>query len=487
MLFNSFSYALFLPVIFVLYWIIPQKFRWIILLMSSYYFYASWGPQYVIVILLTTIISYTSALLIDGRHESSLFPKFVLSLSVILCIGILFTFKYLNFFTENLALLFKVLSAPIQPFTIKLALPIGISFYIFQTISYLVDVYRGDIHAEKNLGLYAVYISFFPKVMQGPIERGKNLLPQLYEHRRFQYKQASYGLKLMAWGYFKKLVLADNLSVYVNQVFNDLPSYQGLSLVLATFFFAIQLYCDFSGYTDIALGSAKLFGIELSLNFKAPYFASSIKDFWGRWHITLSTWLRDYIYIPLGGNRVGKFRHALNIMITFLVSGLWHGASWNFILWGEIHGILQVIEGFFPWNSKKSPFQRNRHYHFLLCIITVPCTFLLVCFAWIFFRAATLNDAIYVLQNMFVGISSIPTYINNCGIQLGITFTHLLFNCLPVILLFIYDLISLKTDTIALISKQRFFIRWPLYIFLLLIILLFSEKGITTEFIYMQF
>lgn len=257
--------------------------------------------------------------------------------------------------------------------------------------------------------------------------------------------------------------------------------------MLATFFFAIQLYCDFSGYTDIALGSAKILGINLTQNFKAPYFASSIKDFWGRWHISLSSWLRDYIYIPLGGNRVGKIRHAINIMITFLVSGLWHGASWNYILWGGIHGAYQVIEGFFPWNAKSSPFQRNKYYHFFLSIVTVPFTFLLVCFAWIFFRAATIQDGIYVLKNMFTGISHVSVYIQDCALQMGLTFNHLVYNCLPIILLFLYDLASLKTDVIGFISRQRFFIRWPLYIFLLLVILLFSEKGVSTEFIYMQF
>nr|WP_308624449.1 MBOAT family O-acyltransferase [uncultured Eisenbergiella sp.] len=487
MLFNSFGYALFLPLVFILYWILPAKFRWIVLLMSSYYFYASWGPQYVAVILLTTIISYIAGLLMESHRKGILYPKTVLILCILMCASILFFFKYFNFFTENLAVLFSKLSIPMQPFTLKLALPIGISFYIFQTISYLVDVYRGTIHAERDFGIYAVYISFFPKVMQGPIERGKKLLPQLHAKYRFQSVQASYGLKLMAWGYFKKLVLADGLSVYVNQVYNNLPAFKGFPLVLATFFFAIQLYCDFSGYTDIALGSARLFGIQLTQNFKSPYFASSIKDFWGRWHISLSSWLKDYVYIPLGGNRTGRIRHALNIMITFLVSGLWHGASWNYILWGGIHGAYQVIEGLFPWNAKTSLFQRNRHFHFLLSILTVPCTFLLVCFAWIFFRAATIQDAIYVLQNMFTGITHFSVYMKDCALQMGLTLTHLLYNCLPVILLFLYDCASLKTDVIAFVSRQRFFIRWPVYIFLLLVILLFSEKGVSTEFIYMQF
>ena len=500
MLFNSFGYAVFLPIIFLLHWITPRKWRWALLLAASCFFYATWGPEYILVLLLTIVISYYAALYmeragkqrgrsVNGKKNRGASPsaKTVLVLSIIFCAGLLFFFKYLNFFSENVAALLQRFSIPMQPFTLRLALPIGISFYLFQTISYLVDVYKGKIPAERHFGIYAVYISFFPKVMQGPIERGESLLPQLHKPRRFHYGQASYGMKLMAWGFFKKLVLADGLSIYVSQVYDNLPSYTGFSLMLATFFYAIQLYCDFSGYTDIALGSAGILGIRLSPNFRSPYFASSIKDFWGRWHISLSSWLRDYIYIPLGGSRVGRVRHALNIMITFLVSGLWHGASWNYVLWGGIHGALQIIEGFFPWNKKSSRFQTDRRLHAMLCIVTVPVTFLLVCFAWIFFRAATLQDAFYVIRNMFTGIGSPYTYIDDCALQLGLTFRNLVFHCLPLIPLFLFDLASLKTDVIALISRQRFFIRWPVYILLLLVILLFSEKGVTTEFIYMQF
>ena len=502
MLFNSFGYAVFLPVIFLLYWALPGKWRWALLLAASYFFYASWGAAYIPVLLLTTAVSYFAALYIEGagrrptrqkagrrrtKPGSPAAGKTVLILSVTFCAALLFFFKYLNFFSENAAALLQRFSIPVQPLTLRLALPIGISFYLFQTISYLVDVYRGKIAAERHFGIYAVYISFLPKVMQGPIERGASLLPQLHRPRRFHYRQASYGLKLMAWGFFKKLVLADGLSVYVNQVYGDLPSYTGFSLVLATFFYAVQLYCDFSGYTDIALGSAGILGIRLSPNFRSPYFASSIKDFWGRWHLSLSGWLRDYIYIPLGGSRVGRVRHALNVMITFLVSGLWHGASWNFVLWGGIHGVLQVIEGFFPWNQKASRFQTDRRLHALLSVVTVPVTFLLVCFAWIFFRAATISDALYVIQNLFSGIGSPAAYLHSCALQMGLSAPALLFSCLPLIPLFFFDLASLKTDVIALISRQRFFIRWPVYILLLLAILLFSEKGVTTEFIYMQF
>ena len=500
MLLNSFGYAVFLPIIFLLHWITPRKWRWALLLAASCFFYATWGPEYIVVLLLTIVISYYAALYMEravkqrgrsanGKKNRGASPsaKTVLVLSIIFCAGLLFFFKYLNFFSENVAALLQRFSIPMQPFTLRLALPIGISFYLFQTISYLVDVYKGKIPAERHFGIYAVYISFFPKVMQGPIERGESLLPQLQKPRRFHYGQASYGIKLMAWGFFKKLVLADGLSIYVSQVYDNLSSYTGFSLMLATFFYAIQLYCDFSGYTDIALGSAGILGIRLSPNFRSPYFASSIKDFWGRWHISLSSWLRDYIYIPLGGSRVGRVRHALNIMITFLVSGLWHGASWNYVLWGGIHGALQIIEGFFPWHKKSSRFQTDRRLHAMLFIVTVPVTFLLVCFAWIFFRAATLQDAFYVIRNMFTGIGSPYTYIHDCALQLGLTFRNLVFHCLPLIPLFLFDLASLKTDVIALISRQRFFIRWPVYILLLLVILLFSEKGVTTEFIYMQF
>lgn len=487
MLFNSFGYALFLPIVFALHWITPRKYRWITLLVTSYYFYASWGVEYVAVILLTTLLSYAAALVMKKLPEGSSSRKTVLILSVTACAALLFFFKYLNFFFENLAVLANKIAIPVQPLTLELAQPVGLSFYLFQVISYLVDVYRGRIQAEQKLGIYAVFISFFPKVMQGPIERGEKHLPQLHQPKRFHYGQATYGLKLMAWGYFKKLVLADGLSVYVNQVYNDLDSYTGLPLLLATVFFAIQLYCDFSGYTDIALGSAKILGIELTPNFRSPYFASSIKDFWNRWHISLSSWLRDYIYIPLGGNRVSPIRRAANIMVTFLVSGLWHGASWNYVLWGALHGLFQVIEGLFPWNKKTSPFQTDKRLHTLLSIVTVPLTFILVCFAWIFFRAVTFQDALYVIRHMFEGISDLSAYIYSCPKQMSTGLSTFVYSCLPIIPLFFFDLASLKTDVITAVSRQRFFIRWPIYILLLLAILLFSEKGVTTEFIYMQF
>lgn len=486
MLFNSFSFALFLPIVFLLYWALPHRFRWILLLVSSYYFYMSWNAKYVVLILFTTVISYATALLVEKARTRRLKKLYMLT-AVIASLAVLFFFKYFNFFSSSVTEWLQKLSIPVQSVTLKIMLPVGISFYTFQTLSYVIDVYRGTTKAEHHFGIYATFVSFFPQLVAGPIERSENLLPQISSRKKFRYKDASYGIKLMAWGFFKKIVIADGLSIYVNQVYNDLPSYSGFALALTTFFFAFQIYCDFSGYSDIAIGSAKLMGIQLMTNFKSPYFAASIKEFWGRWHISLSTWFRDYVYIPLGGNRVGKLRHAFNLMATFLASGMWHGANWTYIFWGGIHGALQIVESMFPWNRKTSPFSKNRGLHGAVSIVTIPVTFFCVCLAWVFFRAQTIHEGFYVIQHMFTGISQFGTYIVTGAAQLGVTAQHMIWSCLPLALLLIYDFASLKVDVIAAVSKQRFFIRWPLYVLLLLIILLFSEKGVSTEFIYFQF
>lgn len=333
MLFNSFAYAIFLPIVFALYWLLPHKYRWALLLVASYYFYMSWNVKYVGLILFTTIASYVAALLME-KYENKKAKKIVLLATAVLCLGVLFFFKYFNFVSSSVAELLSLISIQFSPLTLKLLLPVGISFYTFQTLSYVIDVYRGDVKAEHHFGYYATFISFFPQLVAGPIERTENLLPQIKAQHTFDYEQATYGLKLMAWGFFKKIVIADSLSVYVSKVYNAPQSFEGFALILATVFFTFQIYCDFSGYSDIAIGTAKLMGINLMTNFKSPYFSTSIKEFWSRWHISLSTWFRDYVYIPLGGNRVSKVRHALNLLITFLVSGLWHGANWTFVLWG---------------------------------------------------------------------------------------------------------------------------------------------------------
>lgn len=329
MLFNSMAYAIFLPLVFIIYWCIPSKYRWILLLGASYYFYMSWNPKYVVIIAFTTVVSYLCALALE-KVSSQPLRKIIMFIALTLCLGVLFIFKYYNFTLNTICHFISF-----EPKYLDFLLPVGISFYTFQTLSYVIDVYRKEIKAEKHFGIYATFVSFFPQLVAGPIERSGNLLPQIKKKHVFDIEKARYGIWLIVWGVFKKVIVADNLAVFVDQVYGDVYSYSGFSLVLATLFFTFQIYCDFSGYSDIARGSANLFGIELMENFKSPYFSESVKDFWSRWHISLSSWFRDYLYIPMGGNRVGTIRNCFNVLVTFLVSGLWHGASWNFVIWGD--------------------------------------------------------------------------------------------------------------------------------------------------------
>lgn len=335
MLFNSLPFMVFLPIVFALYWLLPHKYRWILLLLSSYYFYMSWNAKYIILILFTTGVSYGAALLLE-REKVSARRKAVLLLSAVCCLGMLFFFKYFNFFSESVASVLNRFAIPINPIALKIVLPVGISFYSFQTLSYVIDVYRGNVRAERHFGIYAAFISFFPQLVAGPIERTGNLLPQIKKKQVFCYDTAVYGLKRMLWGFFKKMVIADNLAQYVDMVFAEPSGFQRTDILIAVFFFTIQIYCDFSGYSDIAVGTAKLLGINLVSNFKSPYFSTSVREFWKRWHISLSTWFRDYVYIPLGGSRCGRARQILNLLITFTVSGLWHGANWTFLVWGGV-------------------------------------------------------------------------------------------------------------------------------------------------------
>ncbi|MBQ7576796.1 MAG: MBOAT family protein, partial [Synergistaceae bacterium] len=304
MLFNSLQFAIFFPVVFALYWSLPEKFRVYIILVSSYYFYMSWNAKYVVLILFTTIVSYFAAIMLE---KFRLARKLILVITLLSCLGVLFVFKYFNFISETLVNFLNMFaSIKLHPVTLKLLLPVGISFYTFQTLSYVIDVYKGQEKAEKNFAAYAAFISFFPQLVAGPIERTKNLLPQIKGSHVFKYEQGVYGLKLILWGLFKKMAVADYLAVWVDKIFANVEAYRGFVLIIAVCFFAVQIYCDFSGYTDIARGCAKLMGIELMVNFRSPYFASSIREYWQRWHISLSTWFRDYVYIPLGGSRVSK-------------------------------------------------------------------------------------------------------------------------------------------------------------------------------------
>lgn len=483
MLFNSIAFAIFLPIVFLLYWVCPPKYRHIFLLLVSYYFYMNLDVKYVFLLLFTTAVSYLLARRLDSADN--LHTKRILLFSGILSLaGVLFLYKYLGFFFEIINAAVQEFSIPMQTPTIKLMLPIGISFYTFQTLGYLIDVYKGKYPAEKHFGYYSLFVSFFPQLLAGPIGRGDLLLPQFKKVRRFDSSEAAYGLKLMAMGYFKKLVVAGLLVSSVDSVYDNTGSYIGLVYIIVTIMFAIQIYCDFSGYTDIARGTAMLFGIELTQNFRSPYFSHSIKEFWGRWHISLSTWFRDYLYIPLGGSRVGMLRHALNLLITFLISGIWHGAGLTYIIWGGIHGLYQIAENIIRSGArnKESSFHKG-----ITGILSLAFTFFLVCLAWVFFRANTLEDAWRIISLSLFQISEPGEYLKTAVICLDMTYAHMIYISIPVILLGIYDYASLKTDVIAYISSKKIWIRYPIYILFLLVILLFSEKGISTEFYYFQF
>lgn len=474
MLFNSQAFAIFLPIVFLLYWNIPHKYRWGLLLISSYYFYMSWNPKYIFLILLTTAVSYGAARLLE-HAESNTHRKCILYATVFVCLGTLFVFKYFNFFSENLTYIFQCFSIPLHPATANLLLPVGISFYTFQTLSYVFDVYKKKILPEHHFGIFATFISFFPQLVAGPIERSVNLLPQINSEKNFRYDDAVYGLRLMAWGFFKKLAIADVLAVYVDAAYSSLSTCTGLDLLCAIFFFTIQIYCDFSGYSDIARGTAKLLGINLMTNFASPYFSASVKEFWARWHISLSTWFRDYVYIPLGGNRCSALKHSRNLLITFLISGLWHGANWTFVLWGGVHGAALIAE-----NRLKSFLKIEQKY---LRAISIPVTFLFCNFAWILFRANNFSEFTYILTKL---TSSMNDYQNFIHTNIGLSIPILLNIFVSLIILTLYDFISLKTDIISWIGQKHILLRWCIY-FAIIFYTILSMPLEASSFIYFQF
>ncbi|HOD52534.1 MAG TPA: MBOAT family O-acyltransferase, partial [Candidatus Hydrogenedentes bacterium] len=339
MLFNSLQFVVFFPIVVMVYFALPFRFRWAFLLAASYYFYGCWRANYLVLLFASTILDYVAGLGIGSTNNPRVRTLFLL-MSLIGNFGMLFTFKYFNFFTSNFEFLFDFYRIP-KP-ALQVLLPVGISFYTFQTLSYTIDVYRGEQKPERHFGYFALYVTFFPQLVAGPIERSTRLLPQFFVKHDFDYERLRSGLLIMMVGFFKKLVIADRLSIYVDEVYNNPGKYHGLPVIAATYFFAFQIFCDFAGYSDIAIGSARIMGFELMQNFRRPYFATSISDFWRRWHISLSTWMRDYLYVALGGNRVSKLKWYRNLILTFVLSGLWHGAAWTFVIWGFFHGACLV-------------------------------------------------------------------------------------------------------------------------------------------------
>lgn len=499
MLFNSWTFAIFLPIVFALYWLTPSRFRWIVLLVSSYYFYMSWSRVYVVLILFVTLLSYAMGLLIK-RTDQIIRRKLYVALTAVLSLGVLFVFKYYNFFVDSFVSLMDHVGLHFHMGTLEVLLPVGISFYTFQSLSYVIDVYRGRVEPERNVGVYATFVAFFPQLVAGPIERASNLLPQIAAPHVFDYSQATYGLKLMAWGFFKKIVVADTLAKFVDSVYGDLPSKSGFTLVLVTVFFAIQIYGDFSGYSDIAVGCAKLFGINLMDNFRSPYMATSIKDFWARWHISLSGWFKDYVYIPLGGNRCGKLRRSLNLFITFLVSGIWHGANWTYVGWGAVHGVARVVEDSVNNGRKKRrekriqagkrvrPLKENKGYPYGFGgWMAVLGTFIFVALALVIFRAETMVDALHVFAFMFVGIQNPVNYlvsgVHGAGLSLDNCFSVLYM----VLAVFAFDYVNMRTDVIRKLGTLKPVLRWSIYAAFLLFMLYLLPVHAGGEFIYFQF
>jgi D-alanyl-lipoteichoic acid acyltransferase DltB (MBOAT superfamily) len=429
----------------------------------------SWNIDYVFLILFTTIISYGSAIQIE-RSKTKKMKQFFLAFSLIASLGVLFFYKYFNFIGSSLNDLFSFFSNPIQIPYLKLLLPVGISFYTFQTLSYTIDVYRGDIKTEKHFGIYALYVSFFPQLVAGPIERSTRLLPQFRVKHQLTLDNVIKGLKWIIFGFFMKLVIADRLSLYVDSVYNNVYQHSGMSFIIATFLFAFQIFGDFAGYSSMAIGIARIMGYDLMTNFKRPYFATSISDFWHRWHISLSTWFKDYFYIPMGGSRVGISRWYLNLFLTFLVSGLWHGANWTFVIWGALHGVYIVLENMFKLQVKK-----NQKISFFNRIFRTLFVFILVDFAWIFFRANNVSDAFYIIRNIF-----------SFAGEIFYDYKVFFYGAIGLFVLFINDLIVENyKDSILENSKMNY--KSVIYFVFLICLILFTGVFNGGQFIYFQF
>ena len=397
MLFNSIDFLCFFPVVVLLYYVVPMKARWVWLLLASYYFYMSWNISYGILIAVSTIITYVGARLI-GRTENLILKKFFLIISCLSNLSVLFYYKYIDFIVANINRFFGWMGSEHTIHWLNVFLPVGISFYTFQTLGYVIDVYRKDVLAEKNIFKYALFVSFFPQLVAGPIEKSTNLLTQIQTKKSFSPQNITLGLILMGQGFFMKLVIADNLATVVDTVYSDTNVYSGWYLIIATILFAFQIYGDFGGYSLIAIGAARILGFQLIENFNAPYFSKSISEFWRRWHISLQNWFRDYIYIPLGGNKKGRIRQYINTMTVFLISGLWHGAAWHYVIWGGINGLFCVVGARVKSGKEKvlSKLNINRQ---LFCyrLLSVISTFVLIDLTWIFFRAETVTQAVSII------------------------------------------------------------------------------------------
>ncbi len=481
MLFNSADFIVFFIIVLLLYYILPHRVRWVMLLGASLIFYMAWEPSLVVLILFSSFSNYALSLAIYGKKDK-LIRKRLLIISMIINFGLLFIFKYLVFINNSLMWVFNFanLHYPINEFDI--ILPMGISFYTFQAAAYTIDVYRGDIKPQKNYLKFTLFITFFPQLVAGPIERAKNLMGRIFKYHPFKWDNIVLGAKIMLIGYFKKVVIADRVCTVVNTVFENPTNFGGFSFIVGAILFSIQIFCDFSGYSDIAIGCARMFGIELMTNFDRPYFSRSIREFWRRWHISLSTWFKDYLYIPLGGSRVSEGRWIFNIMTTFTVSGLWHGANMTFIIWGALHGIYQVIGKF---KRKFIP----EFGGFIFKVAGIVVTYGLVVFAWIFFRANTVGDAFYIVSHLTSDLFRITdkAYVYETVLSWGLGLFPLAIVILAIIILFIMELVSYKESIVKILDKKPFIVRFAFYALLAIFLIGAGRYDNGSAFIYFQF
>ncbi len=490
MLFNSIHFFVFFPLVVSAYFLLPHRYRWILLLISSYYFYMSTKAEYAILLLISTVMDYVASIYI---HKSSRprIRKLFLTLSLSANLGLLFAFKYVNFFSESARAFLSIFAIDMPQIVFNIILPVGISFYTFQTMSYTIDVYRGKVLPMRHFGIFALYVSFFPQLVAGPIERAGNLLPQFLTKHSFDTKRIGDGLKLMLWGMFKKVVIADRLAVAVDAIYSDPSNQSSIPLMVATFFFAIQIYCDFSGYSDIAIGAAKVMGFNLMDNFRRPYYSVSLAEFWQRWHISLSTWFRDYLYFPIVGylrntRFFGNPRHVLLLASTatftvFFMSGLWHGAAWTFVIWGALHGVYLIFErATAPFWRRFSRITTLNTHHRLQKVLRMLITFTFVNFAYIFFRAQSLSDALTIITNIFTRFT-----LDLSGTDFLMSYPELFFSMALIVFLEAVHLTQEHGKMRTFLDDKPLVIRWSTYLILLLAIIFTGAESV--QFIYFQF
>ncbi|MBF0504256.1 MAG: MBOAT family protein [Candidatus Omnitrophica bacterium] len=491
MSFNTLPFLIFFPIVTALYFLFPQTCRWWLLLGASCLFYMWFIPKYIFILFFLILIDYCAGIFIEDTQGRARQCWLVVSIAST-CI-VLFFFKYFNFFNQNLAAIGHFLGLSYPDHVFEIILPIGLSFHTFQSLSYVIEVYKGRQKAERHLGIYALYVMFYPQLVSGPIERPQHMLFQFREKHYFEYRRVTDGLKLMAWGMFKKIVIADRLAIFVNEIYTDPSLYHGPAFVMATIFFAFQIYCDFSGYSDIAIGAAQVMGFRLMDNFNRPYFSKSISEFWRRWHISLSSWFKDYVYISLGGNRCVRWRWQMNIFLTFLLSGMWHGANWTFFIWGALNGFYLIfgIWSAYIRNKLSQSIGLTRQPK-LLKFWQAGVTFSLICFSWIFFRAKDIHDAFYIVSQLPKGWGELLEHISTQGIGkgiygcLGFGTRQLILPLLLLVSLNAVEAVQRHNNIRHMFAGKPAWLRWSFYYGIVLSMVFLGVYG-KNSFIYFQF